>query len=267
MEIKELLKALDLPEDIDTPEKAVSAHASKFIPLADAHTDDRVVEKVEGKLWGTVGNAVKREFGLKNEDIKDKKFEDILKFGVDGLKTKITELTNTGADEKLTKLQTELDKIKIQADQYKTEMEKVVGEKTELETGFNNKLKGFKVASIYKDAKGKLLFADGIPEVSKLGFDTLISSKYEVSLDDKDNVIVLHKDGKRVANPTKSGAFLTLDEILDSELDQAGLKKKNNLKGNQQFQFQNQNNGGNNVADTTRKVNPKAVAMAERSAK
>lgn len=272
IETKELLKALNLPEtlaDAADVKEFVTKHNESFVPLSEAHTDERVVEKVTGKFYGSLGTEAKRLFDLKNEDIKDKKFEEVLKLGVEKLNGKIKELSLNTGDEKVAAITKERDTLKAQADQYKSEMEKVLGEKTALETDFNGKIKGFKVASIYKEAKAKLAFSDGIPEVAKLGFDSLISSKYEVSLDDKDNVQILTKEGKKVSNPTKSGTFLSLDEVLDKELDEAGLKKKNNLNGNQPFKFgqpANQNNNNNGGTEKVFTPNAKAVAHAERLA-
>lgn len=265
MEVQEVLKAVGLPEDIGTIEKIVEKHNSLFLPLADAHTDERVVEKITGKIFGGLTTAAKRQFGLTNEEIKDKKFEDIMAMGTEKLSKKIKDLESTGSDEKVKNLTSELEKVKGQSQQYQTELEKVVKEKGDLETSFNTKLKEHKISGIVKEAKGKLSFADGVPEVARLGFDSLVASKYKIDLDEKENPIVTDLEGKRIKNPTKSGAFLSIDEVLDQELDGAKLKKKNNLPGNKPFQF-TPNPASTEPPATGRKVHPAALKAAERAA-
>lgn len=271
MELKELLKALDLPEDTADIKTAVEHHNTKFLARDQAGEDPDVVSQVTGRIYGPLNNLAKKTFGLSNEDIKDKKFEDILKIGVDKFNTEITALKGQNSDDKVKTVTDELNRTKVLADQYKTDLEKAVQEKTDLETGFDNKIKGFKITEKVKEAKGKLSFAESIPELAKVGFDTQINQKYKFDLDKEDNLIVLTSEGKKVSNPTKTGKYLSIDEVLDMELEAANLKKQNGASKVNVNKFYNpipvDSNQQQNNNPKQPQVHPRALAAAEKAKK
>jgi len=159
METKELLKAIGLPEDLDSVEKAVEAHRTSYLLKSEAHEDESVKGKITGKLFGELTTEAKRLYGFETAEIKDMHIKDILKLGVERQGTKIKELEEAagkGSEEVIGKLKAETEKYKGQANQYKNDLEKVVGEKNELETQFTGKLKQHKIDTVYKDAISKL---------------------------------------------------------------------------------------------------------------
>lgn len=270
LEVKEVLKAFGLPEDIDSVEKAVEKHTAIYVPIDSADSDERVVSKVSGRLLGGLTTTTKKIFGLKSEDIKDKKYEDVLALAAKGLTDQINELKNSGSDEKLSNMQKELEKVKNLSEQYRTDLEKAVLEKGDLETNFNKKVKSFKIGSKLENVMGKLPFSNGIPEAAKIGFNKIVADAYDFDLDESENVIVMDKKGKRIPNPTKSNTYFSLDEVLDAELDKQGLKKKNNAQGNSPVNFnmntntnQSQNNG-NNTNGSTVKMHPRYAKQMDK---
>lgn len=266
MEIKDVLKSLGIPETVATVEELVAEHNKSFIPLSEAHTDERVVEKLTGKIYGLLNTDLKKMFGYSNDEIKGKKYEDLLKGGVEKLTGQINELKNAGSDEKIKGLNDEITRYKTLSDQYKTDLDKSVADKSDLENNFNGKIKEFKINGLVREAKGKLAFADSASELAKMGFDTLISSKYAFDLDDKDSLIVLTKEGKRVPNKTTSGKYLDINEVLDMELSEAKLKKQNNLDFRKNRIFE-QSRPANQISDDKkiRPVNRKAQEAAEKA--
>lgn len=259
MELKDALKAIGLPEDLDSVEKIVEAHRTSYILKGEAHEDDAVVAKVSGKIFGELTTVAKREFGLESAEIKDKSIRDIIKLGAEKKNTLITSLEESvgkGSEEVISKLKAESEKFKGEAKQYKGDLEKLVGEKAELETGFNNKLKQFKLDNYFKDVLGKVPFSEGATEVAKIGFNTLFQSKYKLDVADDESVLVLDSKGQKIPNPKQTGTYLGLSEVLELEAKENGLLKQNNV--NQKVVVVNHQQQQNNAV-TTREMHPNAA--------
>jgi len=259
MESKEVLKALGLPEDLDSVEKVVDAHRSSYLLKNEAHEDETVKGKITGKLFGELTTEAKRAFGLETAEIKDMHIKDILKLGVEKQNTKIKELEETagkGSEEVIGKLKTEAEKYKGQANQYKTDLEKVVGEKAELETQFTGKLKQHKIDTVYKDAMAKLPLSESVTEVSKIGFDTLIKGNFKFDIGENDEFLVLDAQGQKVPNPTKTGVYLGLSEVLEMEAKKQNMLKQNNLPTGRQTPTYTPPAG--QPATRTREIHPSA---------
>lgn len=268
MEIKDVLESLGLPQDLDSTEKIVEAHRNNYLLKSEAHEDEDVKGKITGKLLGELTTKAKKLFGFSNEDIKDKHFKDILTEGVESYKTKLTELeeqSTKGGDEVVNKLKTDLEKLKTQANQYKGDLEKVLGEKTELETTFTNKLKQFKVDSVYKEQLSKIPFSEQAGDVAKLGFNTLIQSKYKIDLDETENVIVMDEKGQKIPHPQKTGVYLGLGEVLEMEAKKANILKQNNAGNTTTFRTTQQ--APQAPEKPVRQVNSRAAENAEKHKK
>lgn len=268
MEIKEVFDFLGLPADIDSVDKLKTKFESKFITKAVAHEDDEIKSKVSGAIYGGLTTEAKRLFGFKSEEIKDKDFKDILKMGAETMGAKIKSLEDAaGNDERYMNLKKEYDGVLGKFNQTTEDLGKLRKELDDEKATAANQIKSFKVNHAYEAERSKLPFTDGAPEVAKIGFDTVFKSKYKLDLDEQGGPIVMTQDGKRVANPKRTGEYLGLAEVLDLELEAIpGLKKKNNLNGNQQFQFhQNsqQQNQNQNQPGTGVKINNRAAKNAE----
>lgn len=261
MEGKEILEALGLPADLDSTEKIVEAHQSKFISVDTAHEDEKVISKITGKITGSLTTEAKRLFDFEAADIKDKDLKTILKEGTTKLKAKIAELeTATNNDERFTSLKKEHDAKMILFDQTKSELQKTAELLENEKKSANEKIKGFKIKSVYNGAKDKLPFADGVKDVEKIGFDAIFSNKYVIDLDEQDNPIVLDKTGKKIPSKQKAGEFLGLEDVLKMELVENGLDKKNNLPRTPvTFGVQQQEQNTGNQTKPQRQLNQRAV--------
>jgi hypothetical protein len=231
MEAKDLLEVLDLKDikDIDGFKKAVN---EKFISKSQALDDDEIKGKITGKVTGALTTLAKREFDLSNDEIKDKKWEEIIVQGAAKQKAKIKELEDlsaSGNDEKVKDLTAKLEKASKKADEYKGLLDTTTQTLAQKETEFNGKIKEFKVSSRFEKAKetvSQKLKSD-LSLAEKLGFDSKLKD-IVVDFDDKDEVLVLGKDGKRLTNPNKVGAFLSLEEAIELQASELNLIKKNN---------------------------------------
>jgi ribosomal protein L17 len=231
MEVKDLLEVLDLKDikDVDGFKKAVN---EKFISKSQALDDDEIKGKITGKVTGALTTILKREFELSNDEIKDKKWEEIIQTGVTKQKNKIKELedlSTSGNDEKVKDLTAKLEKATKKADETKALLDTTVQSFTEKEQGYATKFKEVKVSGFFDKAKEKVFpkLKSDLSLAEKLGFETKLKD-LTVDFDDKDEVLVLGKDGKRLTNPNKVGTFLSLEEAIELQASELNLIKKNN---------------------------------------
>lgn len=269
METKEIFEFLGIAE-ADSLDKLKTAFEGKFVTKASAHEDEAVFGKINAKIYGGLTTEAKRVFDLKTEDIKDKEFKDIFKMGVEKLTSKIKTLEESQTnDERYTKLKTEYDGITTKFQETEKDVLKLRQELDTEKATASNTIKQFKIGHAYEAVKAKLPFADGVTDVTKIGFDTVIKSKYKMDIDEATgNILVMSMDGKRIPNPKRTGEYLGINEVLDMELDAVeGLKKRNNASGPVKFpvhqQNNNQNNNNNSNQNTTR-VHPRAVEQVQK---
>lgn len=236
MEAKEILEALDLGDDVTTLDQLKEKHSKKFISLATAHENEEVRSKATGKLLGSLTTTLKKSFELSPDEIKDKKIEEVIEIISNKSKTKISEL-ETGSkktkDEAVIDLEAKLDKLKKDAESYKSAAETASKALQEKEGVFEKEKKGWKVNSMFDGVKKEFereLISD-IDPLKRKGFDSEINEKYIFDLDESGNELAVYdKDLKRVADPKKLGAFLTPKDLLLSEASKAKLLKMNDGK-------------------------------------
>lgn len=232
MDAKEILEALDLG-DVTTREQLMELHNKKFVPLATAHEHEEVKSKATGKLLGSLTTYVKKEYDLSPDEIKDKKLEEVIQLASSKLKGKISELeagSKKGKDEAVLELEGKLEKLKKDAESYKEAAGLASKALLEKETSFEKEKKGWKVNSLFDGVKKdfeKELIAD-IDPLKRKGFDSEINEKYVFDLDEAGaELAVYDKDGKRVPDPKKLGAFITPKDLLIAEASKAKLLKLN----------------------------------------
>lgn len=289
MEAKDILETLDLGDikDIDGLKKAFN---EKFIPKSHVMEDESVKKSISEKIGKTTGaftTLAKREFGLTSEEIEGKKWEDIFSLGMTKKKAEIDELKATmgsGADEKVTTLTKNLEKKDKEFNDLKELLDKTTQtvtvkdqELTKKTEEFTNQMKALKIGVIKDKAKEKIApkLKDGISEAEKFYFDSKIEENFLIDFDDKGEVVVSNKEGKRIQNPNKVGAFMSLEEALESQAAALNLAKKNNGSGidlkkiyGQGGEGQNNNAGQNNGQGLPgRKLHPNALKAAEMAGK
>lgn len=221
MEIKDLLKELDLPEDIDTVEKFKDKFHTSFVSRKLADTDDEIVTKIVGKRMGSIETAVKRELGLEGEEAKGKKVEELITIGASKLKSQLEE-AKKAAPTDVKEWENKLNTIAQERDQFK----QLVKAKEEEFEGFKNealtKEKNLKLNFNLNAIKGKIKWSENVSDIVKKGFDAHINENYIFDFEDGDKLVVKGKDGNPVPNEKKTG-FLTPEELFTLEA------AKNNL--------------------------------------
>lgn len=277
MELKDLLKTLDL-EDAKDIESFKEKFRSKFISRNEAINDDEVKSHLTGKITGALKTLAKRTFGLTNQEIDGKQWEDIIELGAAKKEATIEELkkqSSQTSEETLKELQSKLEKANKANIELKENNDLLTTTYNNDKSGWEGKFKEFKIKNHLETAKSKLSnkMLSELSQVQRLGFDASLKDNLIIDMDDKEEIVVKNREGKRIPNPAKVGTYLNLEEALELEADKLGLIKKNNGNNtNQQlFQSQSTNNNNNNnngqsqqaQAGTQRRIHPNALKNAE----
>lgn len=227
-------------ENVEDAEKFQQEFNGKFVPLAEAHAYPDVAGRVLGRRMGEITSRL-AEFGktfgmdVTFDQLKEKKVEDVLTMYTDTLKTKFTELqdaSKSGTDKRINDLAKALEDKEKTYLQYKEQLEKLSGEYDAFKQESANNIKSFKINHQLEDLKGRIAWVDGINDVQRVGFDTLLKSNYVFDLDEAGKLLVKDKGGNLIPKKDKAGAFSEPADILDMLADMNGLKKKNNADNN-----------------------------------
>lgn len=231
----------DKLDSFEKPEDFKAAVDKKFISRDHVAEDEDLVSSITGKMFGSVEAEVKRVFkeaGVEFEpsditkDGKKRKLFEIAQTGltklaskhreeVDGLKSAVS----GDSAKELEKWQTKYTKLEQSFQQEKDLREKTAQEIEALKSGFDGEKKNWVIDQKRKDLFGQMKYKGGLaPEVlnmAKTGFEKAFSDKYNLDLDEQQNIILLDKSGKKVSDPKKSGQFLSpLDGMKNLAIDQ-----------------------------------------------
>jgi len=210
---------------------------STFVPRKTAHEDEEIRGKAVANRIGQL-NSKLVDFGksigmdVSFEKLREKKLEDVLdeyKETVTGKFSTLESKVKEGADKKFNDLHAQFEEAQKSINSYKEANETLQSQLSEKENQFQNEIKSFKVGSMLKDIKGSIAWVDGMNDVQRAGFDTLLNSSYRFDLEG-DNLKVTDKDGNLIPNKDKAGTFLDAQSVIKGLADANGLLKKNNLK-------------------------------------
>lgn len=228
------------PEEITSEDVFKTQFESKFGVKELLLKDKEFTGKIFGQKIGSIeakvkANAKKMGVEFAPEEIKDKGVEDILELSFQ----KVAEMNKKAMEdaEKLSK-GTADEQVKAWKDKYtqvdakakewegmatKTAADFEAFKKDAVIAERNRRLNSFKQASI-----SKLEFKQDITPVERMGFETVLSEKYEIDLDDTQNPFPKDKKtGQRIPSTKVTGQFKSFDEILQEELIANKLAKIN----------------------------------------
>jgi hypothetical protein len=272
MEAKDLLKAMGI-EEVNTIEDFNEKFNSRFLTRETAILDDEVKSKITGRITGAIGTIIKREFGLEPSEIKDLKWEDALKKGAEKLKqekAELEELAGKGSDEKLNELQDKIKKYEKSISDYKTNLELTTNLVAQKETEYTQAIKSLKVENIIKDSKSKISskIKSNMTEAEKFYFEHKIKESIDLDFDEKGDIIVLSKNGERMQNPNKIGAFMSVDEAIEKIAGDANILIKNNSgQSNQLPIVQTASNNNSTKKEADKNIHPSILARREKMLK
>lgn len=186
-------------------QREVLKNDSEFIqPLKD---------EIRGEQLSKIEHKIKKKFSLSAEDVKDKKFEEIVDLAFER-----SSKTNSQTSEELQSKLIEL------TNENKRLIEEVIPAK---ENEANSAIKNFKRESILTSimSKKNLIVS---PEVVLPAVKSFLEGNFNLDVDDTTNSIVIKT--KQNLNPLSSDGskILTFDEILDNHLSSLNVVKQSN---------------------------------------
>lgn len=242
--LKTLLKGLGLPdtilEDIEKPEFDVAKTVSAYNESQKAHyhdiikneiapeIEDELSRQINGKWLGSLNADLKKYFGVPMDEIKDLPVHEKLKL----VKKKQDEAASKNPDSAaITKLQEE----KMEWQNKHTELEQSIAAKIESANKDAEKRIAAKLTDISITKKFHSIPAEkiigGHSEGIQLALKSYINTKYDLSVDEKDETVIFDKGtSKRATGKDASGKeyFLTLDETMLNSLKELKLQKESN---------------------------------------
>jgi hypothetical protein len=171
-----------------------------------------IKDEVRGTELSKMEHKIKKTFSLSNEEVKDKRFDEIINLAFEKMRSTPSE----GAEEMQNKL-IELTK------ENKRLLEEVIPAK---ENESQSAIKQFKKSNVLRStlAKRDLIVK---PEAILPAIESYLSSKYDYDVLDSGEIEVKTKNGLKPLNQdgTKS---ITFDELIDSHLSELQVVKQSN---------------------------------------
>lgn len=258
MEAKDIISYLGFKEDqFKTIDEFKDAYNKEYVKRSIAVKDDDIVGQVMGRVTGGVVNELKKAAKKLNIEIdkdvfENKKVEDVIKIFGDASEK---ELEKVRGEYEVKLKSTETDAIK----EWKEKHEKLESKyrdtdglvktmKDQLaqkDNEFKSKIKTHILKGVREKTFGEIKYASTVDDFKKRGFIATIDDKYELDLDDQENVFAKDKKtGQRIPNPARNGEFLNFEDIVMKEAEEGKLIVKNNAGNGNNTTFV-QNNAGN----------------------
>jgi hypothetical protein len=222
--IEKFLKKIGVPSDAITKLNAETDDVNIDEIAGDFQNIQRDVLKnnpdfissIRGEVKGTelskIEQKIKKTFGLSAEDVKDKKFDDIISVAFD----KMNKTAGAGAEE----LQKRLIEL---TNENKHLVDEIIPQK---ENEAKQAIKTFKRESFIQSAIAKRSLIVS-PEVVKPAVQTYLESNFNVDVDDNGELVVKTKNNLNPLN-NDGTKIVTFDEILDGHLASLGVIKQSN---------------------------------------
>jgi len=214
----DLIAKLSSDEDINIDEIVKGYKDNlKEVYINDPDFIGPIRDEIKGTELGKIEHKIKKTFGLSSEEIKDKKFDEII-----SLASEKTKSLGVASSEDLQRKMVEL------ANENKRLLEEVIPSK---ENEAKETIKNYKKStSLRTILSNKPLIVS--PEVVIPAIETSLSKNYNIDIDEEGRFIVKTKDG---LNPLSEDGtkVVGFEEILEGQLKSLGvLKQSNAVNGN-----------------------------------
>jgi hypothetical protein len=222
----ELIKFMGIdPETTESIDVAKDLFGNDFIRKNEAIKDEAIISKVVGSRLGSLQTEAIREFKgmgveFEPEEIKGKKLEDILKIGSSKVKNQFEEIKKTsgGGDEA----------VKAWEKKYEQQTKKLaettglVGtlqkQFEDLDLSVKTEKRNSKITDYKKESIKEIKLKSDLDELTLIGFNSKLNSKYKIELDEDENPFVVElSTNARVASKKKAGAFADFGEVFEME--------------------------------------------------
>lgn len=231
---KELIAYIGI-ESAESLADAKTAFNTKHIARDMAIKDPDIKAAITGATYGSIFQEAKRTFkdvGVEFDEgeVAKNDVKALFEVGKTKLSARLEELSKSQPD--VEKWQKEIAKKDQKINDISGLLESTKTRLAEVETEKTTAVKGVKLDIAKKDIFAKLKFSDTVGEVGRRGFESIVSEKYKLDIEDETgNAIILDaKTNARIQSAAKSSEFATPDEIFTSEAEKLGLLAKVDAK-------------------------------------
>lgn len=230
MELKDVFEYMGFekePENIDEFKEVVK---NNWTLKKQAIEDDSVRKAVLGSSFKAVGQNIRKKlnegYGLEipNSELESKQIEEFVFDNIEKIKStyesKIKEIETqiTAPNEALKEYETKAISLEKRLKEEKDAKKLIEAEYNQFKETKQSELKNYKIDVLKKDIFSKIKFSSDVTDVAKIGYNTLIESKYSIDFDESGEPIVVDKKkGERIPNEKVAGKYKTPYEIFEEE--------------------------------------------------
>lgn len=239
MELKEILDFTGIKAD--SIEDFKTNFESTFIKKDLAAKDPDIISRTTGKRINELTQKIKpvlQKHGIDLftvEDFKTKSLDEIIEQGMEhysaATSATIKELegkASQNGNEQVKEWQDKYSKLEGKYKDTDKALKEVSTEFTGYKTNAANQIKGIKIKTVTDAALNSFPKRQDLKEIELKGFQALINEKYKIDLDEEDKPFIATKEkGERIRNPERANEFLTVEDVLKKEAQDAGIVPKN----------------------------------------
>jgi hypothetical protein len=155
-----------------------------------------------------------------------------------GKLSEVEKLASSGTDEKIKEYASKYEKLESKLKDTDSLLKKTAEEYEGYKKQSADQIKGVKLNYAKSQVWTGASFAPGTDPLKVKGFKADFSEKYQIDLDENDQVFIADLQGKRIQNPAKHSEWLSPGEVLGMEIEKAGIGIKNPKAGQPAFQGQ-----------------------------
>lgn len=210
----DVLNQLNSEEEVNIDDLALSFKSGiKEVMQNDPDFIQPIKDEIRGTELSKIEHKIKKQFGLSAEDIKDKKFDEIIATAYEKSKTSIASTTEE-IQQKMMELSRENKRL----------LEEVIPSKEAESQAF---VKQFKKENAIKSmlANKKDLLVK--PDIAYLSIQDYLNKFYDLEIDDANKFVLKTKSGLNPLNDDQT-KVLSFDEIVDKKLQEDGLIRQSN---------------------------------------
>jgi hypothetical protein len=249
MEIQELFEGIGYkPEDPEkvTRQDVVDFLNENFVKRTEARNDPDLIKSIKGSAAAELFKELKGKVGEDFVDFKDLNIKDALGAVVEKYNASLEDVRKSskeGQSKQVLDLQAKLEDLTRSLGDFKGANEELKNKNSELEKGFEAKIREFKISSKRKDIETGIPWSDSLTDVQRAGLKSVLNENYVFDLEG-DDFVVKSKDGHKIKNEKKAGEFYTPAEVYEQVAEANGLLKKNNGGAQETKRFQFEKGGG-----------------------
>ena len=222
----ELLKFIGIdPETTENIDAAKDLFGNDFIRKSEAIKDETIITKVIGTRMGSLQTDAVRNFkelgvDFEPDEIKGKKLEEILKIGSTKVKSKFDEIKTQsgGGDEAVKAWEKKYEALTKKHTDTTGLVATLQKQYEDLDLTIKTEKRNSKITEYKKEAIKEIKLRSDLDQLTLVGFNAHLNSKYKIELDEEDKPFVVDlATNARVPSKKKGGNFADFGEVFEME--------------------------------------------------